>query len=181
MISMEETYRAHAQMVYRYLLSLCHDADLAEELTQETFYQAVRCANKFDGSCKVSTWLCSIAKNQLAAYRRKHPPVDGLLDDEDWLQAQIQSQSRDVGGSADGGGPGGGASPETQAIASEERVRILKELRRLEGDVREVVYLRLFGELSFAEIGEVLSRSENWARVTYYRAKERLKRQLGDA
>ena len=63
MDSMSAVYQRHAQTVYKFLLSLCHDPDLAEELTQETFYQAVRSANRYDGSCKVSTWLCQIAKH----------------------------------------------------------------------------------------------------------------------
>lgn len=68
---MDEIYRAHSQTVYRYLLSLTHDADVSEELTQETFYQAVKSIRRFDGSCKITTWLCAIAKNLFAAYRRK--------------------------------------------------------------------------------------------------------------
>lgn len=64
MQSIEEIYQNHAQTVYKYLLSLTHQADLAEELTQETFYQAIRSIDRFDGSCKITTWLCAIAKNQ---------------------------------------------------------------------------------------------------------------------
>ena len=67
MLSMDEIYRAHATMIYRYLLALSGDAHTAEELTQETFYQALRCADRYDGSCKETTWLCSIAKNQFLA------------------------------------------------------------------------------------------------------------------
>lgn len=67
-IVMEEIYQKYAQTVYKYLLSKIRNADLAEELTQETFYQAVRSIERFDGSCKISTWLCAIAKNQLLAY-----------------------------------------------------------------------------------------------------------------
>ena len=61
----DEVYREYSQMVYKYLFSLTGDAHVAEEVTQETFYQAVRCAGRFDGSCRFSTWLCAIAKNQL--------------------------------------------------------------------------------------------------------------------
>ena len=67
----DEVYREYSQMVYKYLFSLTGDAHVAEEVTQETFYQAVRCAGRFDGSCRFSTWLCAIAKNQLNSYRRK--------------------------------------------------------------------------------------------------------------
>ena len=74
----EEIYRDYAQMVYKYLLSLTRDDGLAEELTQETFYQAIRSSNKFDESCKITTWLCAIAKNVLITYRRKHPALEDI-------------------------------------------------------------------------------------------------------
>lgn len=70
--SMDRIYRQHAESVYKYLLSLTNDSALSEELTQETFYQAVKSIKKYDGSCSVLTWLCSIAKHQLYAHRRKH-------------------------------------------------------------------------------------------------------------
>ena len=63
MLNLDAAYREHAQTVYRFLMSLCYEDETAKELTQETFYQAVRCANKYDGTCKVSTWLCQIAKH----------------------------------------------------------------------------------------------------------------------
>ena len=64
-MTIEDIYKAHSQTVYRYLLTLTHDAELSEELTQETFYQAIRSIERFDKSCKISTWLCAIAKNTL--------------------------------------------------------------------------------------------------------------------
>ena len=155
MLSMEETYRAHSKTVYRYLLSLTHNAELSEELTQETFYQAVRSAARYDGSCKVTTWLCAIAKNVLLSYRRKHRP------------AQLPETAE-----------GGAASPEAEALAEAGRVELIKKLRRLEGEMREVMYLRLFGDLSFREIGDIFSKTENWARVTFYRGREKLKKEL---
>lgn len=152
---MEEIYRAHARTVYRYLLSQTGSPDLAEELTQETFYQAVRTVNRFDGSCKVTTWLCGIAKNVLRTYRKKHPVSDPLEE------ATART-----------------GSPESRALARAGQLELLMALRTLEGEMREVMYLRLLGNLSFREIGEVLSHSENWARVTYFRGKERLKKEL---
>lgn len=150
---MEEIYRAHAGTVYRYLLTLSGDADTAEELTQETFYQAVKSLNRYDGSCKVTTWLCAIAKNQYQAWRRKHPF-------EEPLEA------------------GFAASAQTDLLRRVEYLELLQRIHALEEPVREVLYLRLFGELSFREIGDVLHRTENWARVTYYRGKERLRKEL---
>ena len=155
MLSMDEVYRTHAQTVYRYLFSLTRDAGLSEELTQETFYQAVRSVNRFDESCKVSTWLCAIAKNVLSQERRKHPGVNEL--DETAVTAP---------------------APEEQVLAQIGQVELLRQLHLLGGEMREVMYLRLLGGASFAEIGEILGRTENWARVTYYRGKERLKKEL---
>ena len=155
MLSMEETFKAHSQTVYRYLLSITHDADLSEELTQETFYQAIKSAERFDGSCKVSTWLCSIAKNVLLSYRRKHTPTQSI--EETFVMVD---------------------SPEEETLSSVGRVALIKKLQTLDGEMREVMYLRLFGDLSFREIGDILSRTENWARVTYYRGKEKLKKEL---
>ena len=72
MDDMNEIYRNHAQTVYKFLLSHTHDPDLAEELTQETFYQAVRSIDRFDGGCKVSVWLCQIAKHLWYQHLRRH-------------------------------------------------------------------------------------------------------------
>lgn len=78
MLDMDSIYQEHAELVYKFLLSLCHEEDTAEELTQETFYQAVRSSKKYDGTCKVSTWLCQIAKHlwyrELNEERRKEQP-----------------------------------------------------------------------------------------------------------
>lgn len=81
MEDMEQIYQAHARTVYKFLLSQCHDADLAEELTQETFYQAVRSIDRFNGSCKVSVWLCQIAKHLWYQHLRKRKPEEPLPED----------------------------------------------------------------------------------------------------
>ncbi len=155
MQSMEEIYRQHAQTVYRFLLAQTRSADLAEELTQETFYQAVRSAEGFRGGCAVTTWLCGIAKNVWRTYRRRHPP-------EDELDETAAAPER----------------PDDALLAGEERVELLRKMQTLGSDMREVMYLRIFGALSFREIGEILSRTENWARVTFYRGREKLRKEL---
>lgn len=155
MPSTEEIYKQHSKTVYKYLLSLTHNEFLSEELTQETFYQAVKNLNRYDGSCKVSTWLCAIAKNSLKVYYRKHPPETEVSEFTEGLP-----------------------SPESGIIAKDEKLDILKRLHSFDGEQREVMYLRLFGDLSFKEIGEILGRTENWARVTYYRGKEKLKKEI---
>ncbi|MBQ4004648.1 MAG: sigma-70 family RNA polymerase sigma factor [Firmicutes bacterium] len=164
MQSMEEIYRQHAQTVYRYLCSLTGDEDLSEELTQETFAQAVSSIGRFDGSCKVSTWLCAIAKNQLMAYRRRHPLQDSL------------DELAETGASPVGTAP----SPEEETVAAERKRRLYAAIHDSPEPAREVLYLRLLGGLSFREIGDVLGQSENWARVTFYRGKEKLKGKVRD-
>ena len=160
----DEVYREYSQIVYKYLLSLTRDAHVAEEVTQETFYQAVRCADRFDGSCRFSTWLCAIAKNQLNSYRRKHPAP--AYDSE----ASEVSETAEIGKTD--------VTPETSVLSEYGRVEILKKLHQMDETVREVMYLRIFGDLSFAQIGEITGRTENWARVTYYRGKEKLRKEL---
>ena len=154
MESMDKIYMEYADLVYRFLLAKTANPDLAEELTQETFYQAIRSSHRFDGSCKVSTWLCAIAKNQLLAYLRKNPVH------EDVEEVKLSTQSA-----------------EETYLQTQTRVQLLKQLHSLAEPYREVMYLRLFGELSFREIGDILEHSENWARVTFYRGKEMLRRE----
>ncbi|MBQ9341380.1 MAG: sigma-70 family RNA polymerase sigma factor [Lachnospiraceae bacterium] len=151
----EEIYREYASMVYKYLISLTRDEDLAEELTQETFYQAIKSSNKYDESCKISTWLCAIAKNVLMTYRRKHP----VLEDVDETEVATESA-------------------EAEAIGNVSRVELLKKIHDMEEPYKEVIYLRVFGGLSFAEIGEIIGKNENYARVTFYRGKEKLGKEV---
>ena len=152
MANMEEIYQAHARTVYKFLLSQCHDADLAEELTQETFYRAVKNIGKYKGESSVSTWLCGIAKNlwyEHVRRQKKHMPL------EEAEEIPVDSA-------------------ETQLFHSWDSIQVLRLIHNLENPMREVMYLRLVGNLTFGQIGEIMERSENWARVTYYRAKERI-------
>ena len=155
MQSMEEIYQKYAKTVYRYLVSLTHNDDVAEELTQETFYQAIKSIERYDGSCKITTWLCAIAKNQWLAYQRKHPIVEGV-------------EEYDASTS----------SAEAEAISALSQMELLKRLHECPEPLREIMYLRIFGGLSFKEIGEVLGKTENWARVNFYRGKERLRKEI---
>ncbi len=160
MQSMEEIYQEYARTVYKYLFSKTHNEDLAEELTQETFYQALKSIGRFDESCKLSTWLCAIAKNQLLAYYRKHPPQENLEEQEKAVDSV--------------------ASAETEVLSELSRMELMKQLHSCPEPFREVLYLRIFGNLSFKEIGEIMEKTENWARVTFYRGKEKLKVTMRD-
>lgn len=158
---MEEVYKAHADTVYRFLLAQCGDARLAEELTQETFYQAVRSIGRYDGSCKLSVWLCQIAKHLWYRHlrrSRREVPLEGLPPEGEGGPARPQAPS-----------------PEEAVQARQQHIQLLRSIHVLPEAAREVVYLRALGELSFAEIGDIMGKTENWARVTFYRSKEKLK------
>ena len=155
---MDAVYRQHAQTVYKFLLSQCHDPHLAEELTQETFYQAVRSIDRFDGRCRVSVWLCQIAKHLWSQHLRKSGR-ETELPEENQLPLI--------------------PSAEEETVRRSGQLDLLRRIHALPEPGREVVYLRAFGGLSFREIGDVLGKTETWARVTFYRGKERLK-QGGD-
>lgn len=154
MQSMDEIYQQYAQMVYKFLLSRTCNSDLAEELTQETFYQAIRTIDRFDESCQLSTWLCAIAKNVYHTWQRKHPEAGTL---EEYAKT-CDSAEKDV-------------------LQSMERIELMKKLHLCPEPFREILYMRLFGDLSFKEIGEIMGHTENWARVNFYRGKERLKKE----
>ena len=152
MEDMSRLYQQHAQTVYKFLLAQCRDAHLAEELTQETFYQAIRSVDRFNGSCKVSVWLGQIAKHLWYQHLRKHRREAAEGPPETVLP-----------------------SAEEETLAQEGQLELLRKIHALSPDAREVVYLRSFGGLSFREIGDVCGRTETWARVTFYRSKELLR------
>lgn len=154
---MEEVYLAHARMVYKYLLSLCHTESVAEDLMQETFYQAIRCLKKYDGSCQIGTWLCAIAKNLWLRYCKKH-------SFEEVYDETVDS----------------GTTPSAQDLffSKWNRLQFIRALHEVREPMREVMYLRLSADLSFREIGEILGHSENWARVNYYRGKEQVMQKM---
>lgn len=151
---MEELYEQNVKIVYHFLYSRCHDVQVAEDLTQETFLRAYQSIERFDGSCKISVWLCQIAKHLWYQYLRKHARE---------VPVEIPEQEQPVE-----------RAPEEQVLTKLELIDVLKEMQKLPAQMREVMYLRISGDLSFREIGEILGHSENWARVNFYRAKEQL-------
>lgn len=158
MQSMDEIYNQYAKTVYKFLLARTHNGDLAEELTQETFYQAIRSIDKYDYSCNISTWLCAIAKTKYLEYIRKHPQYEEISESDN-----IVFQDSPV---------------EEDYIRNLERIELMKKLHFLPEPYKEIMYLRIFGTLSFAEIGKIMDKNENWARVNFYRGKERLRKEL---
>lgn len=154
MLDMDMVYRKYGKMVFGYLMTLCHEENMAEELTQETFYQAVKSSGRYDGSCKVSTWLCQIARHlwyqELDKRRRKGTVV---------LEEELVS---------------GETGMEEQICLREEKMELFKKVHVLNEVSKEVVLLRLTGAFSFREIGDIFGKNENWARVTFYRAKQKI-------
>ena len=139
--------------MYRFLLSLCGDEDLANELTSETFYQAYLHIGSFRGDCKVETWLCQIAKNAFykeSTRRKRHVSLETTNDTK---------TTDDV----------------FDALSDKEQaLKIHKYLHNLKEPYREVFTLRVLGELSFREIADICGKTESWAKVTFYRAKNKL-------
>lgn len=152
----EELYSENSKIVYHFLYSQCHDTSLAEDLTQETFLQAYKSLESFDGSCKISVWLCQIAKHLFYRHLQKAGRELPAQDEEITEKLFVTKSTEDT------------------AIAKLELVDVLKEMQKLPPQMREVIYLRVTGNLSFKEIGEIMGRSENWARVNFYRGKEQL-------
>lgn len=153
---MEALYQEYAQTVYRFLFSACHDALLAEDLTQETFLRAWESLERFDGSCKISTWLCQIARHALYQHWEKHGR-------ETAAEPNPQRPAPD--------------STEERALCRIELADVLEAFSALPEAMRRVVYLRVMEGLAYRDVGTILGKSENWARVTYFRAKEILARE----
>ena len=151
----ETLYRENAQIVYRYLFSLARDGDLAEELTQQTFCEAFIHAGRYRGDGAMSSYLCGIAKNLWKKELARRARVNALPLDEIAEPSLAQSA-------------------EETAMGRLERDRLFRRIQALSEPMREVVSLRLAGELPFAQIGAILGKTETWARVTFYRAKQKL-------
>lgn len=149
----EQIYREYFDPVYRFALALSRDAHTAEELTQETFFKALQAIDGFRGESSLKSWLCAIAKNAfLSEQRKKRPqPLEELPDR-----------------------PDEGEGPEGLALQREESRRAHRALHELPEPYKEVFTLRVFGQLSFREIGEVFGKTENWACVVFHRARGKL-------
>ena len=150
MKNIEQAYTDNYEVVYKYLFANTHNADISEELAQETFYRAIKNINNFKGNSKISTWLCSIAKNLLLAEFKRKNKFDALSEND-----LIVS--------------------EETVFDDDEKILLFKEIQKLDNNTKDVMYLRLSGELTFKEIAEIMDKTENWVRVTYYRGKEKIK------
>lgn len=155
---MEEIYKQYSQTVFKYIFCLTDNKELAEDITQETFVIAVQRIDSFKGNCKLSVWLCQIAKYlwYKELKKDKHLKLEDFTDIEDC------------------------SSVEDSLLKKEDRLQFFKYLQKLDASTKDVMYLRLMGNLSFNEIAEILGKTSNWARVTYYRGKQKLKGEFND-
>lgn len=156
MQDMEQIYEEYFEIVNKYLFCLTHNNDISEELTQETFYRAVNKIGTYKGNCKISVWLCEIAKNLWYDECRKNRKIVKTRQEEMLEMYALENT-------------------EEKVILNEEKMNLYKKMQNLDEQTREVVYLRITGELSFKEIAIILNKTENWARVTFYRGKQKLK------
>lgn len=158
-IDFEDIYESFFKDVYLFVLSMSGNPAMAEEVTQETFFRALKEIDNFKGNCSVKSWLCQIAKNLYIDDIRRRKRYETVKTD-------LAGKSREEG------------NAETAAIRQEEVISIYKALHCLEEPYKEVFSLRTLGDLSYREIGEVFEKSESWARVTYHRAKLKIREQL---
>lgn len=157
MESLDEIYQKYSQKVYLFLLGKTGNENLAEELTQETFFQAVQSIRHFKGQSSVLTWLCGIAQNLWRKYLRDNKKQEAIENVEDTVCV---------------------GAAESELMVQWDHVEILRKIHGLAEPMREVVYLRLIANLSFAQVGEILGKSENWARVNFYRGKKKIMEEM---
>lgn len=156
----KEVYDLHEKQLFRYLLTLCHDEHLAEDLTQETFYRAFLQIKNFKGKCSLYTWLCQIARNTLINYRKQKVNQSCELKPDECI---------------------GMESIEEMLINKNQAIQIHKALHHMKEPYKEVFSLKIFGELKYREIAEIFGKTESWAKVTFYRAKEHLLKEMEEA
>ena len=158
-MDMDAVYQEYANLVYRFLYVHTHDAQWSQELMQETFLRAISSISRYDGSCKLSVWLCQVARHVLYQELRKRKRVD-FAELSEYLP--------------DASAPEG----EAQVLKQENKIELYQAVHHLPEQEREVVLYRITGELSFREIGAILGKSENWSRTVFYRAKQKIKKEL---
>lgn len=152
-------YQEHAKQVYGFLYKMCQDADLSEDLMQDTFLKAMEHIDSYDGKCKLTTWLCQIAKNTYYDHLRRNKKyadteivLDGIAGEE--------------------------LTPEQEVLSKEMAKEIRMYIHQLPEPYKEVFLLRFYAELSFREIGQMFEKSEVWGRVTYLRGKDMLMQRM---
>lgn len=155
----EEIYNTYFKDVFLYVYSLSGDKHIAEDITSETFMKALTSLDSFRGDSDIRVWLCQIAKNSYYSYLGKKK---NFVD----LESLPESASKD--------------NVEQEITTSQASMKVHEIIQNLKEPYKKVFTLRVFGELSFKQIGKLYAKSDNWACVTYHRAREKIKARLGD-
>ena len=165
MQSMDEIYQTYARTVYKFLLSKTHNEDIAEELTQETFYQAFKSYGKFKGNSDLFTWLASIAKHTYFKYLKKNRLGIEALD-LDAVGSIYISDSSDL--------------PELAYEKQDMIACLRRKIKEMPQKYSDVVILRIYADMSFKQVADALGISEGSAKVIFLRAKKMLAEELKD-
>ena len=150
---------AEYEAVYHYTLALCRDETLAQDITQETFLKAMKSSDKFKGDSSLYTWLCAIAKRLLINRYKK----DSRELPSDDFESTLPMSER---------------SPEELVSDKDMAMYIHRILHTMDEPYKEVFSLRVFGQLSFADISKLFAKTESWARVTYHRSRKIINEEL---
>lgn len=156
----EKIYSTYFNDVFRYIRRLSANEHIAEEITVDTFFKAMNSIDSFRGDCDIRVWLCQIAKNSYLSYLKKSGRIDNIEDAE---LLNIADPNETV---------------EEKFVRHDEAVQIQKVLHDIPDPYKEVFMWRVFAELSFKQIGQIFGKSENWACVTYHRARNKIKERL---
>lgn len=160
MQDISEIYKKYGEIVYKYVFCLTGNEDITEEIVQETFLVAVKDINKFRGECKISTWLCQISKyiwyKKLKKQKAKNEISLDTLQNTLFIEETL----------------------EENFCNKEQKILLFKKLQNLDEITKNVMYLRIFGGFEYSEIAEIMNKTPNWARVVFFRGKQKLKEEL---
>lgn len=159
---MDAIYIKYCKCVYNFLYKLTNDIELSEELTQETFYTAIKKINTLNKKERIRTWLYQIAKNKWKDYLRKNKKANIDLE-ENTVENLVANY--DI---------------EEDMIAKDNIIEFYKKIHMLDIDTREIIYLKIIRNFTFKEISQTLGKNEEWARTKFYRGKLKLKESLKD-
>ena len=160
MQNMTEIYNKYGKIVYKYVFCLTGNEDTTEEIVQETFLAAVKSIDNFKGECKISTWLCQISKYIWYKKLKKKKQIQEIPLDS--IQNSIFIDE----------------SIEEKIASEENKMQLLKKIQTFDEDMRNVMYLRILGNFEYSEIAEIMNKSSNWARVVFFRGKQKLKEEF---
>ncbi|NLM34462.1 MAG: sigma-70 family RNA polymerase sigma factor [Clostridiales bacterium] len=159
MAELEEIYNNYFKDVYLFVYGLSKDKHLAEDLTSETFMKVIKSIESFKGKCDIKIWLFQIAKNSYYSYMRKN---------KDLVELDSVAEKKDD------------FEIEKSMLSTEESMKIHEIIHNLSEPYKEVFSLRVFGELSFKQIGSLFGKTENWACVTFHRARNKIIKEMRD-